>query len=81
MKDEPVHAQLLKFVEALLEDGELRAWFESFEPLAPEERGETFLRIAARMQAAGEHPELIEATSLLAREENYEGVRRTISGT
>ena len=61
-----VREELAKFLEALIEDEDLRIWFESFEEVSAGERGLEFLNMAGRMKAEGEHPELIAATSLLA---------------
>ncbi|MDB6154858.1 MAG: hypothetical protein JWL90_3311 [Chthoniobacteraceae bacterium] len=79
MSSDSIHAELAKFVEALAEDEDLRAWFESLAELGPHQRGEAFRKIALQMRAAGEHPELIQATELLAEETIYQGVRRTLA--
>ncbi len=73
--------ELLQFVEVLLEDEDLRAWFESLEGMPALQRSEEFAKITARMRAAGEHPELIQATALLAEEKIYQGVHATVSAT
>jgi hypothetical protein len=79
MSDDAIHAELANFVEALVEDEDLRAWFESLEELGPQQRHGAFSQIAAQMRAAGEHPDLIRATELLAEESIYQGVRKTLS--
>ena len=62
---------LVTFVQVLAEDDDLRAWFESFRETPDAVREAEFLAIAAKMQAAGEAPELIVATALLAKAEVY----------
>ena len=73
-----VREELLRFVEVLLEDDDLRAWFESLEGVPAARRGAEFSRMASRMQAAGEHIELIQATALLAENEVYQAVWLTV---
>ena len=63
--------ELVRFVQVLAEDDDLRAWFESFSEMPDVEREVGFRALAGRMQAAGEAPELIAATALLANAEIY----------
>ena len=78
MKSAVVLDELTKFIAVLVEDEELRAWFESFESMPETLRGAEFVGLAGRMRAAGEDAELVRATALLAEPEIYEGVRRTL---
>ncbi len=68
--------ELTKFIAVLVEDEDLRLWFESFAEAPQAQRVAEFLGIAGRMRAAGEDAELVRATSLLAEPEVYEGVSR-----
>jgi hypothetical protein len=63
--------ELVRFVQVLVEDDDLRAWFESFRETPGAQREVAFLGLAARMHAAGEAPELIAATALLAKAEVF----------
>ena len=63
--------ELVTFVQVLAEDADLRAWFESFRDTPDAERAAEFRALAAKMHAAGEAPELITATALLAKTEVY----------
>ena len=67
----PIPDELVTFVQVLAEDEDLRAWFESFRDTPDAVREVEFCTLAAKMQAAGEAPELIAATALLARAEVY----------
>lgn len=58
--------ELVKFVQVLTEDDDLRGWFETVAALSEPTRAVEFQQLAARMGAAGEHAELVQATSLLA---------------
>ena len=64
----------MTFVQVLGEDEDLRAWFHSFADAPQWRRAEEFRKLAARMQAAGEHPDLIRTTALLAEPEVYSAV-------
>lgn len=64
----------MTFVQVLTEDEDLRAWFESFDNAPEWKRAEEFRKLAARMQDAGEHPDLVRATGLLANPEVYRAV-------
>lgn len=72
--------ELVTFVEVLGEDQDLRAWFESFADTPHWQRAEEFRKLATRMQAAGEHPDLIRATALLAEPEIYGAVNAALAG-
>jgi len=72
--------ELVTFVQVLAEDDDLRAWFESFVEVSEAERAKGFLELAARMQAAGERPELIAATTLLATPEVFRAARAALEG-
>ena len=63
--------ELVTFVQVLAEDEDLRAWFESFRETPDEKREAEFRTLAAKMQAAGEAPELVVATALLSKAEVY----------
>ena len=69
---------LLKLACVVAEDGDLQAWFLSLEETPDEQRTIELREVATRMRAAGEHPELIEATELLARPEHYLAVREMV---
>jgi hypothetical protein len=73
-----VPEELAKLVQVLAEDGDLRAWFDSLAGTPDDMRSEELREIAARMKAAGEHPELIQATALLAEPHIYQAVRLTL---
>ena len=64
----------MTFVHVLTEDEDLRAWFDSFADAPEWQRTEEFRKLAARMQDAGEHPDLVRATGLLASPEVYRAV-------
>ena len=66
-----IPGELVTVVQVLAEDDDLRAWFESFRATPDAEREAKFRALAAKMQAAGEAPELIAATALLAKTEVY----------
>ena len=78
MKESAVREDLAKLVEALLEDEDLRIWFESFEGVPPAQRRLEFANMAGQMKAAGEHPELIAATELLAQPEIFRAMQATV---
>ena len=63
--------ELVTFVQVLADDADLRAWFESFHDTPDAAREAEFRALAAKMRAAGEAPELIAATALLAKAEVY----------
>jgi hypothetical protein len=71
--------ELITFVQVLQEDGDLRAWFESFAEMPEWQRADEFRRLAARMQSGGEHPDLIRATALLAEPQVYAAVSAIIA--
>ena len=71
--------ELEELIQVLVDDADLRAWFEGMDALPPATRSAEFQRMAAAMTTAGEHPELIVATSLLAKTEVYRAVRATVS--
>ena len=81
MKSAAVLDELTKFIAVLVEDEDLRAWFESFAALPEMLRAAEFAGLAGRMRAAGEDAELVRATALLAEVEIYEGVRRALQET
>lgn len=68
----------MTFVQVLGEDEDLRAWFDSFAGAPQWRRAEEFRQLAARMQTAGEHPDLIRATVLLAEPEVYSAVQAAL---
>ncbi len=70
-----VPEELVRFVQVLAEDDDLRAWFESFDAVPDPVRQREFHELAARMQAAGEDGELVRATVLLGHPGVYRGVR------
>ena len=73
-----IREELTRFVAVLVEDTQLRAWFESFTDVSPGQRQAEFTSMAADMRAAGEDPELIRATALLAHGDVFEAVRQTL---
>ena len=70
--------ELVTFVQVLAEDDDLRAWFESFQDTPDAMREGEFRGLAARMQVAGETPELIQATALLAKPEIYRAAQAAL---
>jgi hypothetical protein len=56
-------------LQVLLEDPDLEAWYRSLGELPESRRAAEFATVAARMERAGEHPELVRATALLASPE------------
>ena len=70
--------ELVTFIQVLAEDDDLRAWFESFEAASDGARETVFRGIAAQMQAAGEEPGLIAATSLLAKPEVFQAAQMAL---
>ena len=76
----PIPDELVTFVQVLVEDEDLRAWFESFVEVSDGERARGFLELAARMQAAGERQDLITATTLLATPEIFRAARAALKG-
>ena len=71
--------ELVTFVQVLADDDDLRAWFESFSDTPEGRREVEFRGLAARMHAAGEAPEVIAATALLADPEIYRAARAALS--
>jgi hypothetical protein len=69
---------LVRFVQVLVEDEELRAWFESFDGVDQTRRAAEFHGLAARMKAADEHPDLIQATALLANPAVFAGAQAAL---
>jgi hypothetical protein len=78
MSDPTGCEEMDKFVQGLVDDADLQAWFESFEGVDESARCSDFLLLVQRMEAAGEHPELIRATSRLAEPGVYSSVRETL---
>jgi hypothetical protein len=78
MSDPTGWEEMNKFVQGLVDDADLQAWFESFGGVDERARCSDFLVLAQRMEAAGEHPELIRATSRLAEPGVYSSVRETL---
>lgn len=70
--------ELVTFVQVLAEDDDLRAWFESFADVPDHERAAEFRRLAVRMNAAGEAPELVQATVLLAEPEVFRAAQAAL---
>ena len=62
-------------LQALLEDEDLHEWYRSLGEWPEEQRCAEFARVATRMEHAGEHPELVRATALLASPEVERGFR------
>jgi hypothetical protein len=73
-----ISQQLAKLVEALVDSGELRAWFFALQKLSPAQREAHLLTMAERMKAGGEEPGLISAVTYLSRPQIYDGVRQTL---
>ena len=71
----------MTFIEVLGEDGDLRAWFDSFADSPEWRRADEFRKLAMRMHAAGEHPHLVRATAMLAEPEIYAAVVATLHQT
>lgn len=61
----------MTFVQVLAEDADLRAWFESFRETPDAVREREFRALATKMHAAGEAPQMIVATALLAKREVF----------
>lgn len=78
MSDPTSWEEMNKFVQGLEDDADLHAWFESFEGVDESARCSHFLVLAQRMEAAGEHPELIRPTLRLAEPGVYSSVRETL---
>ncbi len=78
MSDPTGCEEMGKFVQGLVDDADLRAWFDSFEEVDEYARCSEFLGLAQRMEAAGEHPELIRTTSRLADPGVYSSVREML---
>ena len=70
--------ELVTFIEVLQEDGDLRAWFDSYGDSPEWQRADEFRRLAMRMHAGGEHPDLVRATALLAEPDIYASVVATL---
>jgi hypothetical protein len=71
--------ELITFVRVLEEDEDLRAWFDSFADTPDLLRQQEFRGLAARMQAGGEHADLVRATALLSEPEIYRAVVAILS--
>jgi len=78
MSGEAVREELVRFLQVLVDDADLRAWFVALEQLPDAARHVEFVRIAGEMRAAGEHPDLIHATALLAQPGVYRAMRLTL---
>jgi hypothetical protein len=70
--------ELVTFVQVLVEDDDLRAWFESFDDTPDGRIKVEFRGLATRMRAAGEAPELIAATALLSNPTVYWAARAAL---
>jgi hypothetical protein len=70
--------ELVTFIQVLEEDEDLRAWFDSFADAPRWKREDDFRTLASRMQAGGEHQDLVRATALLAEPEVYQAVRAVL---
>jgi hypothetical protein len=71
---EQVQEELAKFVQALVEDDALHAWFLGLKGRPETTREMELNRIALEMRLAGEHRELIQAAELLRHPEVFQGV-------
>jgi hypothetical protein len=70
---------LVRFVQALVADEELRLWFESLADVSIRERAAEFQATAARMRAGSDdYEELAHATALLAAPGVYEAVLKAM---
>ena len=78
MSESQIPEELVTFIEVLHEDGDLRAWFDSFADSPEWQRADEFRRLAMRMHGGGEHPHLVRATALLAEPEIYAAVVSTL---
>jgi hypothetical protein len=76
-KHKAVREELIKVLEVLLDDDDLHDWYRSLGELPEERRSSEFATVAARMKRAGEHPELVQATALLALPEVERAFRLT----
>lgn len=74
-----VREELVKFIQVLIEDEELRGWFDEMSELPAGARSAEFTRMAGEMERAGEHPELITATALLANADLFDAVAQTLN--
>jgi hypothetical protein len=78
MSEPTLGEEMEKFVQGLVDDADLRAWFESFDGVDEAARCHEFLSLAQRMEAAGEHPELIRSTRCLAEPSVYSSLREVL---
>ena len=70
--------QLASFVETLVEDASLHAWFSDLKELPEQPRRLELTRMAEKMRLAGEDRGLIGATQLLAQPHIFEGVSKAV---
>jgi hypothetical protein len=65
---------MVKLAHALVETGQLRAWFYALETLPESLRKIALSEMAAQMRAAGEDSDLTEAIAALSRREIYDAM-------
>ncbi len=65
-------------MQALVEDEDLRLWFDSLADVSPRERAAELWAVAGRIRSKSDHPELAHATQLIAAPGMYEAVRRAV---
>ena len=69
---------MVNLAHALVETAQLRSWFYALEQLPEPLRETSFSEMAAKMRAAGEDVDLIEAVAALARPKMYETVLEAV---
>jgi hypothetical protein len=71
---------LVRFAQVLVEDDDLRLWFDRLADVPPGVRAAEFKSMAARMQEADYPAELTHATALLAAPGMYEALKEAVDG-
>jgi hypothetical protein len=69
---------LVRFAQVLVEDEDLRLWFDNLAEVSPRTRAAEFKNMALRMQNHDYPEELAHATALLAAPGMYEALKEAV---
>ena len=69
----------IRMIHLFADDEDLRKWFVSLKPVAPELRSTMLENVAEKMKAGGEEPGLVAAVRSLADPAVYDAALKTLT--